>query len=185
MFYNNVDLTKIEKYENILSDEEYSRLEFLLKNVVRWSMIGTSEDLSKVTNYIPQFWYGDLSEIDFFTKKMFPIIKSIVGEDYELQRVYANGQTFGQDGDWHQDCLDGTEYTFLYYFNKHEDLSLIGETYFNIEDEYQCIVPKPNSGIFFNGVLLHKGMSPKRGLSDMRITVAFKLKKIKTNSTLL
>ena len=148
-------------------------------------MTGTSENLSKLISYTPQFWYADLNGIDFFYKKMFDKIKSIVGEEYELKRVYANGQTFGQDGDWHQDCSDGTEYTFLYYFNKNDDLSLIGETYFNIDGEYQCIIPKPNTAIFFNGILLHKGMSPKRNLMDMRVTIAFKMTRIKNNTTLL
>jgi|LauGreDrversion4_2_1035121.scaffolds.fasta_scaffold17477_3 hypothetical protein len=185
MFHNNEKLTTIEKYEDILSDTEYHLLEFLLKNVVRWGMKGTSQDLNGVSSYLPQFWYADLSDIDFFTEKMFHKIKSILGDEYYLNRVYANGQTFGQDGDWHQDCFDGTEHTFLYYFTKSDDLSLIGETYFNIGGEYQCIIPKPNSGIFFNGILLHKGMSPKRNFTDMRISIAFKMTKVKNKLTLL
>lgn len=185
MFSNNQKLTTIEKYEDILSDMEYRHLEFLLENVVRWDLSGTSKKNDEVSNHVPQFWFANLLDIDFFSEKMFMKIKKSIGHNYQLNRVYANGQTFGQDGDWHQDCSDGTEYTFLYYFTKSDDLSLIGETYFKIDEEYQCIIPKPNTGIFFNGSLLHKGMSPKRNFMNMRITIAFKMTKSKNKVTLL
>lgn len=185
MSRNNENLTTIEKYEDILSDIEYNHLQFLLENKVHWELSGTSKKMGEKFSHVPQFWYADLLDIDFFTEKIFTKIKNLVGHDYQLNRVYANGQTFGQDGDWHQDCPDGTEHTFLYYFTKNDDLSLIGETYFKIDEKFQCVIPEPNSGIFFNGILLHKGMSPKRNLMNMRITIAFKMTKLKNKVTLL
>lgn len=72
------------------------------------------------------------------------------------------------------------------YFNKGDD-SIIGETYFKENNIISSAKPTYNSGILFKSNIEHKGSSPKINFTDLRITIAFKLKlsKSKSDKTLL
>jgi hypothetical protein len=172
----------IEKYENILNKDEYDKLKYILSNKVKW-IFGASSSLNSYSKSL--FWYADLNEFEFITKEFFGKIQQIIGTEYSLDRVYANGQTLGQDGMWHQDNNNELEHTFLYYFTKNNDVSIIGETYFKINNELICNIPIPNSAVFFNGNIWHRGMAPRKEMIDMRITIAFKVLKEKKNKTLV
>ena len=177
----------IENYENILNKEQYAKLGKILKDEVKWVISGYSAPESAFT--IPKFWYADLNSFEFVTKDMLKISQEKTKKSFTRDRVYANGQAFGQDGGWHIDSNLEDEYTFLYYFTKHEDFSIIGETYFYLNEKYICNIPQTNSGVLFNANIKHRGMGPKREMIDMRISVAFKLKLFngipKTKETLL
>lgn len=162
-----------QKYENILSEP---LLEFCNKilNTPNWSYGHTSTPQSTTP-----FWNMDLTENKFFTDYMFNRIKEISQENYILHRVYANGQTQGQNGDIHIDDYRQNHKTFLFYpLEWNENFG--GETEF-FNDKLELIssyLPKKNTGILFSGEVLHRGNAPIISDARLRITVAFKLERI-------
>jgi hypothetical protein len=68
----------------------------------------------------------------------------------------------------------------LYYFNDVSELTLVGETYFMVDGEPIAVTPIPNSAILFPHKFVHKGMAPRKGFNDLRVTIAIKLTEIKT-----
>jgi len=124
------------------------------------------------------FWCMQLQDNPFFTENLFKSIKNTIGEDFSIERVYANGQTFGLDGDFHIDDSDENAYTFLYYPMKTWSLDWGGETVILEPDgKINSITPFPNSAIMFPSNWWHCGKSPSKNFTDLRITIAYKLKK--------
>jgi hypothetical protein len=141
------------------------------------------------------FWIMELNIEPFFTRKLFNLIKKKIGNNYELERVYANGQTFGLDGFPHMDTPNDDGYTFLVYMNREWDLLWGGDTvfinrYFDINtntEKYfdgesslrtKRITPTPNKALFFPGNLIHYAESPTRAFYGLRMSLAYKLVKI-------
>ena len=91
---------------------------------------------------------------------------------------YANGQTFGQDGSFHQDHLDDNAYTLLIYISDitEENVENIGGfTHFKRDGKIINVEPYKKRGLFFKSNLFHRGMAPYR-LSDLlRVTLAIKV----------
>jgi len=124
------------------------------------------------------FWYMNLESHSFFSQDLFSKIKTHIGEDLSIERVYANGQTFGLDGEFHIDDSDDNAYTFLYYPMRNWNLSWGGETVILDPDGViSTIHPMPNSAIMFPSNWLHCGKSPSKNFTDLRVTIAYKLKK--------
>lgn len=94
----------------------------------------------------------------------------------KLDRVYANGQSFGQDGQFHQDSPEPNTWTFLLYTNFIDDVdSWGGETQFIGNNGIVSYRPLPNNAIFFDSNILHRGLGPSRHVKEIRITVAWKM----------
>ena len=143
---------------------------FLCEN--KWEFWHQSRNDS--TNF---FWYMHLLDNEFFTEHLFSQIEKRIGKDFSINRVYANGQTFGLDGEFHIDDKDENAYTFLYYANKEWDLAWGGETIIiDPEGKINTVYPSPNLGVVFPSNWLHVGKSPSKQFSDL-ITIAYKLKK--------
>jgi len=163
------------QYFNILSEQEYSICKEIIDNSL-WKYGHLSRPTSS-----HKFWMiPSLTSYPFFNSIFIKKIEELTSNQFEIIRIYANGHTFGQEGDWHVDSKLENAWTFLYYFNK-GDSSTIGETYFKDEQDNITDIAKPthNSGILFKSDLYHKGSSPKITFNDLRITIAFKLKMIK------
>lgn len=173
-----------KQYYNILLSEEYELCKKIINNSF-WKYGQTSK--SKSPN---KFWMlPDLQKYNFFSEIFFNKIEKLTNFSFKIHRIYGNGQTFNQEGDWHVDSFDDDDYTFLYYFNE-GDADLIGNTHFADENDILIDSCKPvfNSGILFKSNINHKGSSPNINFNDLRITIAFKLKKIdetKSKKTLL
>lgn len=170
----------IEIYHNVLTPEEESELTLIFRKA-KWSYTGISNPNPKRV-----FWYMDLTNEPFVANRLFTKIKSLLERDVEMLRVYANGQTCGLDGEFHQDGQDPEDYTFLYYFNPiitNDDIlkEYGGHTQFRFEDEHilYSIEPRHNTAILFPGQIYHRGMAPSSREYGLRITIAFKLKEIK------
>lgn len=164
---------KIIRYDNVFSDKQIDIIWSEYLTQPKWSFWHTSCQDSN--NF---FWIMDFNDSEFFTKELFSRVKELVGEEYYLNSVYANGQTFGLDGDFHIDDPDDNAYTFLYYPMNDWDLSWGGETVIIDESgESKNIYPKPNSSVVFPSNFGHCGKAPSKLFSDLRITIAFKLKK--------
>lgn len=124
-----------------------------------------------------KFWYTDLSGNEFFSKTLF---ERIPNGPWILERVYANGQTFGQNGKFHQDSTNHKCWTFLLYANPidHDVMNEWGgQTEFETNDGRFSQIPEPNLGILFRSDMFHRGFGPSKKVSGLRITIAWKLVK--------
>jgi len=164
----------IQRYFDFLSQEKYNQLKLIVDDL-QWRYAGFSTPNTNSN----RFWYSELMGHPFFVAWL-DEIERVTNKKFTIDRLYANGQTLGQDGSWHTDSEEGDGYTFLYYFNDADDISLIGETYFMVEGEPIGLTPIPNSAIIFPHKFVHKGMAPRKGYNDLRVTIAFKLTEIQT-----
>jgi len=162
----------IKVYKNIFSSEDCETIKYYLDQP-KWKYGHRSTN-----NSVKSFWSMSLDDNEYFFNYLFGKILNIVNQKFSIEKVYANGQTFGLDGEFHTDChlLDTTRYTFLYYCNEVWDKSWLGDTLF--QDEYNNLkhfYPEPNSAIFFPGNIFHYGQSPSRDYYGLRTTLAFKM----------
>jgi hypothetical protein len=166
------------QYFDILSAEEIT----ICKDIINNSSWYYGWKSNPITNH--KFWnLPKLENNSFFSSDFLKKIEKLTNNKFYIHRIYANGHTFGQEGDWHTDSPEKDDWTFLYYFNE-GDPTIIGETYFKDKDDNITDIAKPiyNSGILFKSDITHRGSSPKITFTDLRITIAFKLKLIKQKS---
>ena len=163
-------MPEIDQYFNFLDVSEFSRIS--IQKSEKWKYGGHSVPGGN------KFWYLDLMDDPFYSKYLKEKIERTVNAQLILDRVYANGQTFGQDGQFHQDSTEPKSYTFLLYTNliDCEIDSWGGETQFRLPKFLRSYQPIPNSAIFFNSNLWHRGLGPSRHVNDMRITIAWKFR---------
>jgi hypothetical protein len=122
----------------------------------------------------------ELQNETIFNTNVFERIIQTTSKHFELLRVYANGQTFGQDGDFHTDCScmnndTCNHWTFLIYTS-----SIPGNTEFKIEtegSEGMSVIPFENNAVLFKSNIVHRGLAPF-DKSGLRVTIAFKLRQI-------
>jgi hypothetical protein len=113
-----------KQYYDILSSEEYEICEKIINNSF-WKYGQTSNLESP-----HKFWMlPELEKYNFFSEIFFNKIEKLTNNKFKINRIYANGQTFAQEGDWHIDSSLDDAWTFIYYFNK-GDFRTICETYF-------------------------------------------------------
>jgi hypothetical protein len=160
-------------YDSILSVQDFEKCQQIIKDG-QWRFTGKS------TNDGTMFWFMDLIDNDWIAQHLFSVVQEKIGQRFELLRVYANGQTYGLNGDYHQDSSHDNEYTLILYVNSYTsaDVDKIGGyTMFKLSNSsVQCIEPIKNRGVLFNSTIFHKGMAPNRYCSDLRTTIAFKMR---------
>ncbi len=157
-------------YENVFDSDDVEEIWQSYLSEPRWQFGHVS-----VENSDNCHWLMDLNNEDFFTKNLFSNLKNLIGE-FKLSSVYANGQTYGLDGDIHVDSEDDNYYTFLYYPMMYWDLNWGGETVIiRPEGITETVYPKPNTGVLFPSNWGHFGKGPSRYCTDLRVTIAFKL----------
>ena len=121
------------------------------------------------------FWNMDLSNDDYFKNILFDVVKEKIGIDCHSDFIYANGQTYGQGGDFHIDDSDG--FTFLLYCNRIWRPEWGGKTAFIHPDKSsKYIDPIPNRVVIFPGSILHRSEEVSRNFTGLRITLVYKLK---------
>ena len=163
----------LEKFSNFLSVTDFNKVASFVINSKNWELSNRSNDTT------PNFWYLDLTQEKFFSEYLLKIIIDVCKRDFTLKRVYANGQTYGQDGCFHQDDTEPGSLTFLLYINLIEDNFLEkwgGETQFKTQEGIISHLPVTNSALLFDSRLWHRGLGPNRHVDIMRITIAWKLK---------
>lgn len=164
-------LDKIYRYDNVFSDEQIRKIwkNYLSKENWKFGHL-SSENSDKM------FWKMSLDGDSFFESELLREIEKITGKKYKVWEVFANGQTFGLDADWHIDHVDHNAVTFLYYPMFEWKISWSGETIFEWGDnKYEYVLPHQNSGILFPAYVPHYGRSPSREYMKMRITIVWKL----------
>lgn len=131
------------------------------------------------------FWGMELSYDIVFNEYILKRIQAFSNMKFSLLRVYANGQTHGQDGDFHIDSNNEKSYTFILYatdlssehkLDSIEYAQLQGYTEFLLPDgTIYGVPPVYNSGILFPSHLMHRGTSFNRLVKSLRVTIAWKL----------
>ena len=169
--------------DNFLQNDELTQVKHIIKNS-KWEYNHTSNGNKDIE--IP-FWSCYLNDNEYFTIYLKNIIEKQFFKKFTITRVYANGQTFGQDGAFHKDTENenGNDYTFCLYINDipHYDIEMAsGYIIFKIPDlKYKiCYEPINNRGILFPSHYIHKPTAFSRFIKDLRVCIAFKLQEIIT-----
>jgi len=126
------------------------------------------------------FWIMKFDDDKFFTEELFGVVEKLVKtqiqSDFKLERVYANGQTFGQDGEFHLDSSSENDYSFLYYPNMHWDVSWGGETIVKDSNgSAHYFYPIQNCALLYPANWWHCGRAPTKECNILRTTISFKL----------
>jgi hypothetical protein len=163
----------IYHFPNFLHVTDFQHVQDVLEKG-SWKYIGRSlvEDTFS-------FWNMDLIHDKFFTEYLKTHIENVTRKKFRSVRsVYANGQTHGQDGSFHQDDIRPGTWTFLLYtniLNENELERWGGMTQFNLKSGIVSQLPIPNHGILFKSEIVHRGLGPAIHVSDIRKTIAWKL----------
>jgi hypothetical protein len=100
----------------------------------------------------------------------------ICGDEYVMVRNMLSGNTFGQDGDIHDDWqVPGESLTGVLYLNRRWEDNWGGETVvYNREDRNQVEISKFEAGklIVFDGSNPHIGKGPQRACGELRCIIA-------------
>ena len=172
---------KIQIFDNFLTPEELQTCADAVKRPA-WSF----GQISQTSPVSTPFWMMTLTDDPFFSMHLKSKIEAAANRKFTVQRVYANGQTFGQDGTYHQDDITDDSYTFCIYTNKQitaetaDDIG--GEFIFKLpnsdDDPFSRIAVAPlyNRGILFPANYFHKGLAFNRYCKGLRISIAWKLK---------
>jgi hypothetical protein len=165
----------IIEYHDIFNPTDHASI-LKYTELDRWKW-GHSSNPGK--DKIPPFWIMDLSNEKFFNEYLLKKIENVTNAKYDLERVYANGHTYGMRGKPHVDGYTDNCRTFLYYPMKGWDVQWGGKTTFIIPTEtgnkYHYVIPEPNKGVIFPGQIYHWAEETTRSFGGIRITIAWKL----------
>ena len=158
-------------YHNFLDVTRFATAQDLTFRSSSWAFRGSSNGGP------PKFWMLELSNNQFFIDMVQPLLRE---KGLKIIRIYANGQSFGQDGEFHQDDSTPDSWTLLLYLNdiKEEEIdNWGGGTQFKMENAIENQYPIPNMAILFRSDIWHRGLAPSRTVGDIRVTVTWKLQK--------
>ena len=161
-------LQSVEIHDNFLPADTQEEILRLMQRP-KWSFTGGRPPNA--------FWHMDgLEEEPYFRHELFQLICERLGRTFEVERIYANGQTALQYGDPHRD--DG-DVTFLYYPNPEWEYSWNGSLFFVNKREREVsnvIQYKPNRALLFPAGLLHYADAPSKSFTGLRVSLAYKLR---------
>jgi len=175
-------MENIKCFENFLQEEDMKTCNQFL-NTPNW-LFGNKSNIFDKTSI--KFWHLNLDENDFFSIYLKYKIEIATGKKFALKTVYANGQTFGQDGSFHKDSVEDNHWTFCLYICQFDDNpinmdSIGGNIQFKMPEIKPFLIniePLSNRAILFPSNYLHRGLSFNRFISELRICVAWKLQEI-------
>ena len=97
-------MEQIKIHDDFLNHDDLERCKQIIKDG-KWEYGQQSNPIDKHSFSNP-FFYMDLNNMDFFNSYLKEKIEQTLGQKIALDRVYANGQTFGLDGSFHKDNED-------------------------------------------------------------------------------
>lgn len=170
-------MDKIQIFEHFLSEDDLCKCANILnQNTWKWGHVSMS---GKGIN--TPFWQMDLINNEYFSQYLLSKIEKQVGLKFKLNRVYANGQTYGQNGSYHPDDLNPNAVTFCLYLTKinPDTIDDVGggfQVKLPGEDKYSIVIESMyNRGILFPSHYYHRGIAYSRYSPDLRLSVAWKL----------
>ena len=108
----------------------------------------------------------------------------LIGEEYKMVRIMLSGNTFGQDGDVHDDWqVPGESLTGVLYLNTKWEDNWGGETVvYDRENPDYLEISKVKAGklIVFDGSNPHIGKGPQRNCGELRSIIA--IQSVKTDA---
>ena len=160
---------KIKVIDQFLQKEDQEKIFNIISKSKNWSFTGGGDG--------DYFWHVDEFEKDtYFSQYIFSKVEKYINKKCEILRVYANGQTAGQNGCPHLDNVDDKAITFLYYPNPNWDVRWQGHLHFLDSNEIvRTINYKSNRAVMFNGNIMHYAEAPHRCYNYLRISLAYKL----------
>jgi hypothetical protein len=165
----------IKIFDDFLStDYLYTSNEYLSKP--KWSFGSITNDTDIQFN-IPT-WFMDLKSIPFFSVILKNKIEEITNKKLTLKRVYAGGQTYGQESIYHIDSECENSYTFCLYINSVKD-DYVQEGGGNLQFKFHDfkyiigIESVNNRGVFFPSNFLHKESSYNRFITNLRMSITW------------
>ena len=156
---------EIKFVKNFLNTNDFEEVVKTVNNG-KWTL--QSSDSRDKTHL--EFLYQDQSNNQFFNTYLFNKVKEHIDGNFELSRIYFNGQWSGRDGNFHSDDCDVTA---LFYVSPYE-YGWGGFTEI-MTDNPLVIHPLQNSLLIFPGRIAHKGYSFSYQTCPMRISLAFKI----------
>ena len=125
------------------------------------------------------FWHVELSNIFLFFNTLKKYIEHKLNNKFEVLRVYAVAQTYGQLSNYHIDDNRENTYTFCYYF---KNISFENDGCLFIKPPLNkhivSIEPVSNRGVFFPSNYVHKGSCCNRFSRELRMCIVWKFKSI-------
>jgi len=160
-------------FNNFLTDEDLLEFEEIV-NRSQWKYTGFSRNRNTI------FWKLNVHDENFI-KNVMDKLESRVNKKFEVLRVYANGQTYGQDGEYHTDSKDEGAYTLLIYISEITPLNVKyigGYTQFLLDGMVTGVEPYIKRAVFFDSRIEHRGTAPLNK-NILRVSLTFKLKEVK------
>lgn len=177
-------MSSIQLMKNFLDEDLLNEVTNFCANMAEFKFTGSTSDIVSMDRYYERiFWISHQNNNELFVERIFNEILKKTGKKYEIDQVYINGQTIGQEGSFHTDWSEPTKdnCTFLLYINpeiREENADVNGGyTSFKYNDEIISIPPIYNRAVLFDGDIIHKASAPLDH-NLLRKTIAFKLKKI-------
>jgi hypothetical protein len=167
-------MNQIHIVDNFLTQDELKQIKKTFTDA-NWKYGHTSTNKSID---IP-FFIMDLMDNPFYATTLKGKIETHFNINTRLNRVYANGQSFGMNGTYHQDDETPNTVTFCLYVNEFSPElveAIDGTLLIKIPNDPRivCVEPYYNRGVLFPSPLFHRGNSFSRFVKDMRICIAWK-----------
>jgi hypothetical protein len=169
-------MENIHVIENFLTSSELETAHNII-NSSKWEYGHKSDDANPLST---PFMIINLIDHPLFSQHLKDKIETTINQKLQLDRVYANGQVFGQNGSFHQDNTALNTLTFCLYLAKIDDKMLDetdGDIIIKVPNNLNfkvCVEPKYNRGVYFPSYYYHKGNAFSRYVQVLRICVAWK-----------
>lgn len=173
-------MDKILVIDNFLSSDEIIKCKEIIVNLL--FVHGVTSDGNKKYFSTP-FWGIDVNNNEFFRTTVIKIIEKKTCKRFRIHKIVVNAQTYGENGIYHIDNIEDGRYTFVLYFsNINKEELEHSEGCLEIKTPNEIFIasyePEFNRGILFPSNYLHRGLSLSKHISDIRISIAWKLKEI-------
>ena len=161
-------------FENFINDEE-------LEEVIDAINHSSWKYMSHSTKGKILFWNAEMIQEATIGKQILNKLEKMFSKKFKINRMYANGQTFNQDGEFHQDSFEENAYTLLIYVSPitEENVDIIGGfTQIKRGTNIINIHPYQKRALLFKSNLIHRGMAPSRHSDMLRVTLAIKFEEV-------
>ena len=164
-------LTDIKSWDTIMTQAEMNEVDRIVSRP-RWQFGATSSTAAPHK----KFWKMEVKGTSMFDQIIPEKIHKLSPFKVDILDYYVNGHTRALDGYMHTDDAD---YTFLLFCNPVWDLTWGGKTIFVQDDgRFDAVFPKPGSAVMFPSNMLHYAEDVTREFYGIRVTAAYKLKKV-------